>query len=892
MRTLLLLTLFITTVFGAAAQKGQLAGKVTDAKNAEELMGATIVIDGTITATVTDFSGDYILPNINPGTYTIRCQLISYEPALTAQVVIKSGETTKLDIKMKPVELDLQEVKVVAKANRSNETMLLLEQKNAVVATQSVGAQELTRKGAGDAEAAVTKVSGISKQEGVKNVFVRGLGDRYNATSLNGFPVPSEDPEYKNISLDFFGSDMIQSVGVNKVFSANATGDVVGADINIVSKELTTNSELAFDAKLGANQLAMNQSFLTADGVNSLGYAGNSQGPADETQYVFANSLDPSTRNRQLDKGYSAAGGKKFDIGENQNPLRFYLLASYDNNFEYREGQALNTTTTGVIFKDMAYDKYKQNTSHMVMGNVNYRIGNNTLSYNGLYIHTNVQYVTDYLGKNSTFSDVDDEEGFLRRQQTNDNTLIVNQLGYIGEISKRLSFDAGASLNLVVGNEPDRRMNYLSDESNGLYHLTKGTGHQQRYFSEMNESDLNLKFAIKQKLSDDADNNTAVKLGYTGRLVNRSFDAVEYDQQVVTPPSVELNTLSLDGFFNQKGLDNNEFKLDRNNDTYTVDKFVNGVFGELTFQLGAKTTGVAGLRFDNAYLNVDYLVNRGGTKGSTTIDEYFLLPSLNLKHELTEKTALRLGVSRTYALPQAKEISPFRYTGEDFLSQGNPDLKPSTSNNADLKWDYYLSADELLSVAGFFKYIEMPISRVEKASAGGYLTYDNIADFTTVEGIEVEFRKNLFKTEASKLTFGFNASYILTAIKLEDKNFTNNESQLEGASPFIVNSDLSHNIAKNNFSLTNSLVFNYFSDRIYTIGTQGYQDIIEKGIPTLDYVASCKLNKHFGISLKAKNLTNPLYQISRQPNSSNDSPIVLNSFNKGTTFSMGVSYKL
>lgn len=82
---------------------------------------------------------------------------------------------------------------------------------------------------------AVTKVAGISKQDGVKNVFVRGLGDRYNTTTFNGFPVPSEDPEYKNISLDFFGTDLIQSVGVNKAFTAGNGGDVGGAILRLIS---------------------------------------------------------------------------------------------------------------------------------------------------------------------------------------------------------------------------------------------------------------------------------------------------------------------------------------------------------------------------------------------------------------------------------------------------------------------------------------------------------------------------------------------------------------------------------------------------------------------------------------------------------------------------------
>ena len=127
-------------------------------------------------------------------------------------------------------------MEVVAKANRESENVTMMEQKRSIVAIQTIGAQELSRKGISDAQAAVAKISGISKQEGVKNVFVRGLGDRYNITTLNRYPLPSEDPEYKNISLDFFSTDIIQSIDVNKAFYSNTPADVAGADINITSK--------------------------------------------------------------------------------------------------------------------------------------------------------------------------------------------------------------------------------------------------------------------------------------------------------------------------------------------------------------------------------------------------------------------------------------------------------------------------------------------------------------------------------------------------------------------------------------------------------------------------------------------------------------------------------
>ncbi len=879
------------------AQKGTIKGLVTDTKTKEALVGATIMLEGTTIGTITDFDGNYLISNIPPGTYNVRCSFISYEMQSRSAVKIDANQELTFNFELGESTVEIGGVEVVAKINRQSEAMLLIEQKNSVLATQAVGAQEISRKGASDAEGAVTKVSGISKQDGVKNVFVRGLGDRFNTTSLNGFPVPSEDPEYKNISLDFFSSDMIQSVGVSKVFNAEISGDVGGAQINILSKELSGEKEFAASISSGMNTRTLGADFLKTDGVNGFGYASKKSGSTNLQQYIFANSLEPDKQNTLVNQSVSVSGGKKYRIGANKNPLHFFLLGQFDTDYSFVEGQVRNTTTTGTIFQDQQFNKSSINASHLLMANLDYRSKKGEFAYNGLYIHTSDQAVGNYHGRNSVFEDAVDFQGFLRRQQVNDNSLLVNQLSWKQQLKKNWNLELGSALNRVKGNEPDRRINYLSAEENGNFHLTKGTGRQQRYFSALSETDLNLKAGLVHHLKQDEENVSALRFGYNGRLVQRNFEATEYDQQVVTQPSISLANLSLDSFFNQQNLENNKFILDRNQDEYSVDKFINSGYGELTWQFSKQFIAVGGLRAEQINMTVDYNVNRGGTQGKSEINELYILPDVNLKYNFNEKTSLRVGASRTYTLPQAKEISPFRYIDVSFKSQGNPDLKSSINYNFDLKLDYYLSNDELFSVSGFYKYIQNPISRVEKASAGGFLTYDNIADHSMVEGVELEVRKNIFKQTSSetdsenKLSFGLNASYILTKVKLEDADFTNNESDLEGAAPLIINADLSHTIQKKEFSLTNSLVFSYFSDRVYTIGTQGYQDIVEKGIPTLDFISSAKINKHWGIGFKARNLLDPAIELSRKPNAEGAAPIILNRYKKGISMSLSLQYK-
>ena len=156
----------------------------------------------------------------------------------------------------------------------------------------------------------------------------------------------------------------------------------------------------------------------------------------------------------------------------------------------------------------------------------------------------------------------------------------------------------------------------------------------------------------------------------------------------------------------------------------------------------------------------------------------------------------------------------------------------------------------MISLTAFYKLIKNPISRIEVASAGGYLSYENIADKATVAGVEVEIRKNLFVRPVSnaahgmnKLSLGLNGSYIYTNAKNAFGQRLPPARNWEGAAPWIVNFDLSHNFTKGERSFVNTLVLNYVSDKIYTIGTQGYQDVMEQGVLILDFVSQAKLEQ-------------------------------------------------
>lgn len=899
----LLIALFTLTL-GFAQNKGTITGTITDQDmDNETLPFATVVVKGTNVAANADENGNYTL-NVNAGTHTLVFAFLGYHNS-EVQVTIKAGETKTINQPLKSTSVQLADVVIEKVVSREKETALLQEQKNAAVITQTIGAQEMSRKGVSNAEGAVTKVTGVSKQQGEKNVFVRGLGDRYNSTTLNGLPLPSEDPEYKNISLDFFSSDIIKNIAVNKTFSSDIYGDVGGANINIISKELSGDQNLEIGVSTGVNTQTLDKNFLTMDGGNYFGTVNKNSNISDLTQYTFKNNLNPNSQSLQTNTSFGASGGKKFNIGD--NTLSMFLVATQGNSYRYREGVVKQTNSLGVIFQDQDFKRYVYNVAQTFMGNFKYKFGSfNSISFNSLYIHSNTQSVGDYIGANAP--EATGELEFLRRQQMNDNNLWVNQLLSTLKLTEKVNLDLGASYSMIRTSEPDRRSNsYLF--RNGTYRpSTNSGGNHERYFADLDENDYAGKAVATYKLSDEKESK--IDVGYNFRYTTRLFESTIFNHRFSTMYDVDVN--NADGLFNQNSLDNGVFDLQTGRGSMTAvnvwDPFwydgtrtIHAALATFTHSFNPALTMVVGGRFEKVNQEVEYDTNiaQSVVNGVAKIDENYILPNLNLKYSLNEKHILRAAASMSYTLPQFKEVAPFKYSDINFSSQGNPDLKPSENFNADIKWEFYPESDELIAITGFYKHIKNPIARSEIPSGGNTLTYLNTGSSARGIGVELEVRKNIYKIEAPEvgketvLSGGVNVSYLNSEQKLENSlpQFTNDSDMLQGASPVLVNADLTFRKTNENFGMTTSAVFNYFSDRIYSVGTRGFENIIEKGIPTLDLISQFSFGKSFALNLKARNLLNPDFQLTRESAKNANPETTLSTYKLGLDFSIGFTYK-
>jgi outer membrane receptor protein involved in Fe transport len=270
----LLFFIILSSQITIAQEKGTVRGTITDKSTGETLIGVNIVVEGTTTGTITDFDGNFNLVNIPAGTVNLVFSYISYATQTISEVEIKDGEVTVLNVQMAPASEEIEEVTVTAKQLTNSENAILSMQKRAEGIQDGISSLEMKKFGSSNAAESMVKVTGVSIMNG-KDIFVRGLGDRYSSVQMDGQQLPGTDPYKNSADIDLIPANLLENIITSKTFTADLPGTFTGGNVNIKTKAFPERFTLNFSIASAYNdQSTFNDAFLTYDGSETdwLGY--------------------------------------------------------------------------------------------------------------------------------------------------------------------------------------------------------------------------------------------------------------------------------------------------------------------------------------------------------------------------------------------------------------------------------------------------------------------------------------------------------------------------------------------------------------------------------------------------------------------------------------------
>src|SRR5688572_22759965 len=275
--TLVIGLLFASAVrLAAQTPTGRIVGRIVDAETGRGISDAGIQVVGTTMGVMSGVEGRYALGSIPAGTMTLQVRLIGYQPKTVTGLQLDAGATLEQDIVLSPATVRLEATVVTADAERGSVNAALDAQRNATGIVSAITAEQIQRSPDGDAAQAVQRVAGVTVQDG-KYVFVRGLGERYTTTALNGARLPSPEPERKVVPLDLFPSSLLQTITTAKTFTPDLPGDFAGAQVDIRTREFPAHRSISYSASVGYNTAATGEHVLAAPrtGTEWLGFAGS-----------------------------------------------------------------------------------------------------------------------------------------------------------------------------------------------------------------------------------------------------------------------------------------------------------------------------------------------------------------------------------------------------------------------------------------------------------------------------------------------------------------------------------------------------------------------------------------------------------------------------------------
>ena len=879
----------------ALVQAATLKGVVKDSSTGEPLTGATVYVKGTTSGAATDLDGRFEITGIKGNECTLVVSFITYK---TKELDLHlTSQMADLEIALDPDNMQLGEVTVVARKNLEGVMALQKERQISNVAIENIGAKEMSIKGISNVQEGVKKMTGISIAS-AGQLIVRGLGDRYSLTTLNGLAIASPNPDNKLVPLDLFPSSTVQNITVSKVYEVASFADYSGAHIDISTKvnisddffEISLNTGGAFNT-IGRTRYQMdrNGSLFTTSAIsrNVLDMPLQEFDEYVKTRNIFPTTLQVSKKTALPALGGNISMGKNFRLGE--QTLSVLASVNLSNDYQNIDNAFYKTLeATGNVQSDFNYDSYAQKLKIAALGYVGYTLReSDRIGYTFFYArNANDEYQC------RTGVDAEGHKLTGSNNVTHIYSLQNHQLNGLHHFADdRLELDWGASYGMTNSDEPDRRQVMYIHEDGKLDLFKLNRQETMRYFGSLSENEWNGNIGLKWKWNE----NSFMKVGINYKDKNRDYMGTRfyYNLNRLNP---EISSIyDTDGFLNQENIANGNIVVERKKqpkDSYMAGTGILAGYIMADIYPTEKFLINLGVRYEASRQWVKYTSDGGdwyAKRRDLDTDDFF--PTVNLKYSVNDMNVLRLSASRTVTRPSFIEMAPFTYQESYGSAQirGNENLQNGYNYNFDLRYELFRPNGDMLSVTGYFKYLESPIERIQELNGGATLHSFRNADNGIATGVEVEFRKELIKN----LKLGANASYMYTNVKLPQGGaYTNKERSLQGASPILLNADITWTPKLGeNKDLNLALLYNMQGSRIHAVGVSQLGDIKQQAVHTLNFNASYRMNKHWSMKLQVNDiLGNDMVFVQDVP--ATGAKVEVERYKHGPNFEIGISYKL
>ena len=871
----------------------QIKGVVIDQKSKETLIGAVVTVDGTNVKAITNIDGNFQIDGLNKDKkYTLYINYVGYKTQKIDGVQAKDADQV---IALQPDEQQLKEVTVTAVERRNTDAAMIQVAKNSPVIVSNVSAQEISRTQDTNAGEVIRRVPGVSLIDD-KFVMVRGLSQRYNNVWVNGGAVPSSEADSRAFSFDIIPSSQIDNLTIVKSPTAEYPADYSGGFIIVNTKEIP--AENSFNIAVGGNWNTSSAfkdfSYSKGSGTDFLGFDNglrnlNGGIHADLNPQLDANGkpvgdyatslLGNGFNNDWLIKNKKPLGDLKLAASLNQRWMlggrTLGMLAALNYTNEYRTYENMENNLYGIY--DAANDKPNY-LRHSVddQYNNNVRLGamlNFTfLSKDGNHKYQLKNIFNQLATSRYTWRDGVSAQSNLERSA---EYYYRSRTTYNGQLTGKHTFTSDAldwSIGYAYANRhlPDRRR-YLIDDAleSGVYALSTGND-ISREWTQLDEHILSLGVNDKHhfKFGNFEPN---LQVGAYGEYRSREYQTrnfiYNWNVSANNMPSdfrhSDIPTLlSSEANMGYDKLYLLEEKQMRNN--YRGHNTLGA--GYLAMSLPFGKLGIhAGVRFEHNDMELisnsrDYEKSESSRHYKT--DDVF--SSLNTTYKISDQHQVRLSYGRSINRPEFREVSSSVYYDLDLASnvQGNTELKNCYVDNLDLRYEWYPSRGELISLAVFYKHFDSPIEWTYTVAGGTDLIYSyKNAKSANNYGVELDIRKNLGFIGLKDFSWSFNGALIKSKVQFE-KGSKEEDRPMQGQSPYLINTGIFY---KNEpLKMDIALLYNRIGKRIIGVGrSEGSTgDDSNSRVPhsyemprnTIDFSLAKKFGEHLELKLNVRDL--------------------------------------